>query len=108
MKTTLTFIVVLAAALLLCLDDFVWPADCDGVIKISDIMESPMGRTIVQISVDTTGEHYGGDTSCANFAWCVWKIFETYPNVLRVEIVNDPNDWCRVDGARSICVTPGC
>jgi hypothetical protein len=88
---------ILLAALLLSFDDFAYPADwsqeCSEIVRISDLMETPMGRTIVQISVNTTGKYYGVDTSCANFAWCVSKLFDLYPNVLRVEIMNDPLDW---------------
>lgn len=96
-RDILTFIAIVVAALLLCFDDFAWPSDwneeCSDLVRISDLMESPMGRTIIQISVVTSGAYYGGDSSCANFAWCVRKLFDLYPNVLRVEIMNDPNEW---------------
>jgi hypothetical protein len=88
---------ILLAALLLSFDDIAYPADwnqeCSETIRISDLMESPMGRTIVQISVLTTGEYYGSDSSCANFAWCVRKLFDIFPNVLRVEIMNPEHEW---------------
>jgi hypothetical protein len=78
-------------------DDFAWPADwsveCADVVRISDLMETPMGRTVVEISVVTTGEAYGGDASCANVAWCIRKLFDLYPKVLRVEIMNPTDEW---------------
>jgi hypothetical protein len=94
-RDILTFLAIVVAAMLLCLDDFAWPADwseeCSETIKISDLMESPMGRTIVQISVDSTIP--GTDSDCANFAWCVRKLFDMFPNVLRVEIMNPEHEW---------------
>jgi len=94
-RDILTFLAIVVAAMLLCLDDFAWPADwseeCAETIKISDLMESPMGRTIVQISVDSTIP--GTDSDCANFAWCVRKLFDMFPNVLRVEIMNPEHEW---------------
>ena len=97
LRDILIFGAVMIAAMLLCLNDFAWPSDwseeCSNLVVISDLMETPMGRTIVQISVITTGEYYGGDSSCANFAWCVRKLFDLYPHVLRIEIMNDPNEW---------------
>ena len=96
-RDIITFIAIVVAALLLCFDDFAWPADwseeCAETIKISDLMESPMGRTIVQISVVTTSKYYGGDSSCADFAWCIRKLFDLYPKVLRVEILNPESEW---------------
>lgn len=78
-------------------DDFVWPADwnqeCADVVRISDLVETRAGNTIVEISVITTDQYYGSDTSCAEFAWCVRKLFELYPRVIRVEIMNDPSEW---------------
>jgi len=94
-RDILTFLAIVVAAMLLCLDDFAWPADwseeCSDLVKISDLMESPMGRTIVQISVDSTIP--GTDSDCANFAWCVRKLFDMFPNVLRVEIMNPEHEW---------------
>ena len=83
-------------------DDFAWPADwkreCGNVIHIDDLTETPMGNTIVEISVITTGEYYGSDSSCADFAWCVRKLFDLYPRVLRVEITNDRSEWVPSQG----------
>ena len=103
LRDILIFGAIMLAAMLLCLDDFSFPGDrvygadwseeCADLVRISDLMESPMGRTIVQISAVTTGAYYGGDSSCANFAWCVRKIFDLYPNVLRVEILNPTSEW---------------
>jgi hypothetical protein len=98
LKSTLMYVAIMVAALILCLDDIEgWPADwnneCANVVRISDIMESPMGRTIIEVSVVTTGEYYGSDTSCANFAWCIRHLFEIYPKVLRVEILNPESEW---------------
>lgn len=97
LREILTFGAIITAALLLCLDDFAWPSDwseeCSGAIEISNLVESPLGNTTVEISINTTGEYYGGDSSCANVAWCVRKLFDIYPKVLRVEIINAKSDW---------------
>jgi len=78
-------------------DDFAWPYDwtteCADVVRVSDFKETPMGRTIIEVSVVTTGEHYGSDSSCAEFAWCIRHLFERHSNVLRVEIMNPESEW---------------
>jgi hypothetical protein len=95
LRSLAIYIGITVAALVLSISDFAWPSEwieeCSETIKISDIMESPMGRTIVQISVDSTIP--GTDSDCANFAWCVRKLFDLYPNVLRVEIMNPEYEW---------------
>jgi len=78
-------------------DDFCFPADwnkeCEDVVRISDLVQTPFGSTVVEVSIVTDGEYYGGDTSCANVAWCLSELFSRYPRVIRVEIMNDPNEW---------------
>jgi hypothetical protein len=76
-------------------EDFCFPSDwneeCSGLIDISSITESPMGRTNIYVWVDPTIP--GTDSDCANFAWCIRKLFDIYPAVLRVEILNPEHEW---------------
>jgi hypothetical protein len=107
LKSTLMYVAIMVAALILCLDDIEgWPADwnenCSDMIRISDLVETRFGNTQVQISVNVDSPGFGGDMSCVNFWWCINKLFDLYPRVVRVEIMNDledfvPTRWNSVD-----------
>jgi hypothetical protein len=109
MKSTLIWVAVALAAMLLCLDDFDFPGDrvygaeCSDLYTIVDTEIDQDGNTVFSIYVNEIG---GSDSECLRFGRCVYDLIGSSAQMGAVEIVNFfdywiPSQWQWIDSTRA-------
>jgi len=109
MKSTLIWVIVALAAMILCLDEFEFPGDrvygaeCSDLYAIVDTEIDQDGNTLFSIFVNKID---GSDSECLRFGRCVYDLIGSSAQMGAVEIINFddywvPSKWQWIDSTRA-------
>lgn len=97
MKVVIQILICMVAALILSINDFAWPAECEKLFNVVEIEQDQDGNTLFYISVTQWTQDNGTDSVCQMFGECILELIGTSPGMGAVNIINPEDEWVPSD-----------